>query len=110
MKFFQIFILLLLLMHIICQNICSGSSFDTKTCSEKNAEIENAYCCYLKGIDKVDRSQHNQCVEVSQDDYFKFDEVMKLYGNYYTDLYIDCNSYSLYMSLLLLIFTIILLN
>ena len=110
MKFFQIFILLILLIYINCQSVCSGYSFDTNGCSERNIEIENAYCCYLKGIYKDDQSQHNQCVEVSQDDYHNFDKVMNYYEKYYNELSIDCNSYSLYMSLLLLIFTIILLN
>ena len=109
MKYSQYITFLLLLIKINSINQCSGSASTLDDCEKKYTEEEKEYghCCLFKAKDKQTSQTTIQCMELSNEDYESIDDVEDSYSYTYDNIEIDCKSYYLHLSLLLLLINFI---
>ena len=85
---------------------CIGSGISPKDCSQKLTESEKnsgAYCCLFTGTRKDNEYQDNQCMKLNKDEYDNIDDKIKDKENTHTNPSIDCKSYYLHISIIIIL-------
>ena len=101
-------IFIISLEYVILQsNSCVGSGLSAEDCSKKlneNEKNEGSYCCFFSGTRKDNNYEDKQCITLSEDEFENIDRNVDEKKETHTNPSIDCNSYYLHISIIILLF------